>query len=183
MLIMKSIIKILIICGAVTALFVFSCKKPNCKIEFPDDIKPIDWEGYNDVNAVFWNFHTSDCRGSGYPTGYIIKIYGKIDPSTFDYASSVFHSFFLVCEQEHDFNFDYLNNYNYSAPSVKIFCHTIGDELQDKFASCAFTEICYIKGELSIGALGGDDYYDCCYTVPAVILHSIDDIYFEEEEE
>jgi hypothetical protein len=45
--------KLILSFTAVFLLFV-ACNK-NCKIKYPKDVKPIDWENYNDVYTVYWN--------------------------------------------------------------------------------------------------------------------------------
>ncbi|MDR1120408.1 MAG: hypothetical protein LBM08_05780 [Dysgonamonadaceae bacterium] len=184
---MKNIvIKMFSIC--IVALFAFSCQ-PKCdiKIKNPGDIKPVDWENYNDVYTVFWNYLTTNIpRGAGYPTGETIKVYGKIDAGTIQSSSSsTFHSFALMDEHEYADNdiYGYLHQaYTYPAPSVRVVCYPISDELQEKFASCDLTGKCYIKGELATAILGSAVPDRCRFTVPNVYLRSMDDIYFENDQ-
>ena len=37
-------------------LLLFAGCDKNCKIKYPKDLKPIDWENYNDVYDVIWNY-------------------------------------------------------------------------------------------------------------------------------
>ncbi len=71
----QSKIKALVLCGIALTIFV-SCK-PNCNIviNLPEDLKPIDIDGYNDVHTVYWNYQSDDCSTCGF-TGKKIKIYG-----------------------------------------------------------------------------------------------------------
>jgi hypothetical protein len=160
-------------------LLAFSCGR-DCEFDLvkPADIKPIDWEGYNDVYTVFWNILTDDCHGAGTLTGDIIKIYGKLDISE-RYGGSFFS---LIYEQEYDENnlYDFVHKkYDYpAAPSIHVSCLVGDDELQEKLASCDLTRRCYIKGEFAIGALTSDrpgDY--CCFSVPKIYLKNINDKY------
>jgi len=177
------IIRSLILCGIV--LIAFSCiKKCDVDIEKPSDLKSIDWDGYNDVYTIFWNYFTTNCHGKGYPTGKTIKISGKI--SSFDYIrdystdSTYLHSF--VLDDIHEYNdifiSEHLSRYNYTYPSIKVFCYSIADTLQKNLVSCDLTRIFYIKGELGTLILGGEEFGDCCFSVPCVYLTNIDDIYF-----
>ena len=48
--------KLLALCGLALLTFSFSCEK-ECKPRAkPGDVKPIDWEGYNSVYDVVWNY-------------------------------------------------------------------------------------------------------------------------------
>jgi len=176
---------LIILCGI--ALITFSCKQPcGINIENPDEIEPIDWENYNDVYSVFWNYFKNNCHGAGYPTGKTIKVYGRIDSNSLKITSEGLnphglHSFILMDEHEHEYNniYNYLyEKYSYSAPHVEVFCF-IPDEFQEKLTSTDLTRKCYIKGELGTSILKWDVDDECCFTTPNVRLYSTNDIYFE----
>jgi len=165
-------------------IFAFSCtQKCNIYIEKPNDLKGIDREGYNDVYNVFWHYFSNNCRGAGYPTGHIIKIYGRIDTTRTNRSG---YSFKLVdiYERENNHNYDLLyNKYNYRAPSLRIFNH-FSDELllREKLANSDLTKIAYITGEIITIMLAHDGPSDnCCFVIPAIRIYSIDDIYFETD--
>lgn len=186
---MKKIVFLVILCGTTLfAFFVFSCKQScDIEIEKPNDVKPIDWNNYNDVYTVFWNIFKNDCIGSGYLTSDTIKVYGIIDELEYDYYGG-FHSFLLISESKYEDNFIYdhlYNKYKYKVPSVNVYCYHITEELQSIIDSCDITKKkCYIKGELGTRIITHDaPLARCCFTVPCVTLYSIYDIYFEEEEE
>jgi len=166
-------------------LFAFSCtSKCEIDIEKPNDVMPIDWDNYNDVYTVFWNYLKNDCSGSGYPTGDMIKIYGIIDSNNTSVSNS---GFVLKDEHEHEYNdvFDHLYRFGgYSAPlvAVSVFCSS--SELQKMLASSELTRRCYIKGEISTRILTYDKRPrpdKCCFSVLGIYLRNIDDIYFETD--
>ena len=172
----------LIICGV--ALFAFSCTK--CDIKKPKGVKPIDWENYNDVYSVFWNC-TKDCsevneteKNFDSDDLKTIKVYGWIyqgfeggyppvnpehfciidkEENIFAFNSSVGTSFYV--------RISYLGDFKILIESLKI-----------KFAAADITKKCYINGKLSYENYPGNG---CCTAVPLLIIHSSDDIYFEEE--
>ena len=69
--------KIYTVC-AVT-LLAFSCK-PSCDLDKPKDVKPVDWENYNDVYTVYWNFVAKafGCCSETEFAGKTIKVFGWI---------------------------------------------------------------------------------------------------------
>ena len=183
-------LKLLTIC--LVAVFVFSCtQKCDVYINRPSDLRAIDWNGYNAVLDVFWHYFSDNCRGAGWPTEDIIKVYGKIDPNSIHFEFDLYtqthrlHSFELMdmYEREHNFIYDFLyNNYSYRAFSIRIFSN-FSDELQEKLANSDLTKISYITGRVSTGMLGGGrsegNFDGCCFVFPLIRIYSIDDIYFE----
>jgi len=177
---MKKVLFIL----SIICLLAFSCKQP-CHIEIdnPSDIKPIDREIYNSVYDIFWNYVTMNCCevNVGYfKTGDAIKIYGKIVKKT--------RYFWLIDDNEYEHDnsqlYNLMSEYGCpAAPSVRVFCALISDELQGKLDSCDLTKKCYVKGDLGFITVGGDGGIsgpdNCCFPIPNVCLNSINDIYFE----
>ena len=51
---MKKLSFLMILCLAAILLLLANCGEP-CKVVKPKDLKPIDWENYNDVKTVYWN--------------------------------------------------------------------------------------------------------------------------------
>ncbi len=148
----------------------FPACKDSCTIGKPNNIPPIDWENYNDVPTVFWNYTTEDCSNAG-PTGKTIKMYGWINAN---YLGSVDPNLFPIIDNpEHTYDY-----WHYSGKiSVYINGYSVSSQaLLAKLDSFDFTTKCYIKGELFV-----DDFStnNCCTTGPQIILRNINDIYFE----
>ena len=63
---------------AVIILSLFSCKD-NCKYDdIPSDVKPIDWNNYNDCYDVFYNYYGSCNDFKTGMTGKTIKCKGWV---------------------------------------------------------------------------------------------------------
>jgi len=163
--------RLLICCGL--ALLCCSCKE-KCKIEKPKNLKPIDWENYNDVYTVFWNCKR-DCSDESIMNdmGRNIKVFGWIfHGQTLDNP----REFALISNEEDIFW------YNFCTRGVGIYVKTsyhnkdLLDSLKAKFATSDMTKKCYVSGMLSFDEWGGNE---CCNTEPEIWLCSIDDIYFE----
>jgi len=145
----------------------FSCKD-KCKIDKPKNIKPIDWENYNDVHAVYGNY-AGDCSefilGR---TGKIIKMYGWIfqpkeaSPSLFRLLS--------------DSTFAESNNPKCASVFIRLTNNKESAALRTKFDASDLTKKCYVTGELFIADRANND---CCRAEPEIFLESADDIYFE----
>ena len=150
----------IIFCGVI---FAFSCK-PNCDPKIPKDVKAIDWENYNDVYTVNWNY-VRKCMEPNSDIGKYIKVYGWI---VGDYP--LIDPFFLVSNGEKTMiyvKFSYEVDYDELINSLKM-----------KFAANDITKKCYVTGKLSLEELPDNV---CCRTMPIIIINSADDIYFEEE--
>jgi hypothetical protein len=52
---MRKISFLIISCLTAILLLFTTCEK-NCIGKRPKDVKPIDWENYNDVHTVYWNY-------------------------------------------------------------------------------------------------------------------------------
>jgi len=163
--------KILKIC--VVALFACSCGK-NCEVKSPKDLKPIDWENFNDVYTVFWNFFSKDygtCREG--PTGITIKVCGWIFQGS--HGETIDPGMFHLIDNES--NIFAPNASGGNSIYVKTFDTDLVNLLKNKFVENDVTKKCFVKGEL---------YYFCretakCFSKdPNVYIHNINDIYFEK---
>ena len=68
--------KRIILCLTAIVLLFTACDK-GCNIARPKDVKPIDWENYNDVYDVYWNL-LKFCSEPSNDDGRYIKISGWI---------------------------------------------------------------------------------------------------------
>jgi hypothetical protein len=169
---MKNIvIKVFSIC--IVALFAGSCGK-NCEVKRPKDLKPINWESYNDVYTVRWNFVSTasgSCRKTG-PTGLTLKVCGWIVQG--NPGEIIDPGMFLLVDDR-----KYIFASGGTIIYIKTFDKDLVDLLKTKLAITDITKKCFIKGEL---------YYFCYQTMgrcpdkvaPEVHIHDINDIYFED---
>ena len=165
----KVIIKMLIIC--VVALF-FSCGEKkgseggNCEIIIPKDLKPIDYDNYNDVYTVYWSFVKLCSENNDYKDK-IVKISGW-RPWSYD--------LFYLCDDPKYAVRDL--GHAAASPIVKIRL-----ELPENSAHLNnpdWSKKCFIKGELLFYHL---EMGSCCKLLPEIVIKDIDDIYFEEQED
>jgi len=171
------IIRLLILCGL--ALLCYSCKeKEQCgEIKKPKDLKPIDWENYNDVYTVYWNFRTNDCSKAG-PTEKNVKVFGWIFQGMGEgYGPPVNPAKFALISNEEDIFW-----YNFSTRGgtglyvIANHDKDLIDSLKTKFTENDITKKCYVSGTLEFYELPTND---CCSTMPIIRIYNVDDIYFE----
>jgi hypothetical protein len=160
----------LLICAV--ALFAGSCGK-NCEVKRPKDLKPINWESYNDVYTVFWNFSSKSTPCPYGPTGLTLKVCGWIFQG--NHGETIDPGNLLLINDRRDvFATNALGIY------IKTFDKDLIDLLKIKLAVTDKTKKCFIEGEL----------YYLCYetsmggcttrTEPSVFIRNINDIYFED---
>jgi hypothetical protein len=145
--------KRIVLCITALLLLFASCDK-GCKIKRPKDVKPIDWENYNDVYTVYWNcyFLCSEIKDRNMHNK--IMIYGWIQNITNG-------SFSLV---------DTFNKI--SSISITMCC----EELQTKLDTIDISKKYFVKGEL-LFILSNPT--ECCTTSPEIRVVDINDIYFK----
>jgi len=145
----------------------FSCNR-KCGVDKPKNIKPIDWENYNDVHTVKWNY-TDDCSDFTFhnDTGKTIKMYGwmfhpmDVSPDLFCLLSDS-----LLVEA---------NN----PKCAMVYVGGIREEwerLKEKFDTSDLTKKCYVTGSLEFSNQSDND---CCLVTPSIGIMNADDIYFE----
>jgi hypothetical protein len=180
---MKKIRCLLILCAAMVLLLA-ACKK-DCKIDYPKDIKPIDWDNYNDVYTVYWNYRILNPESNDKSEqnwgkyimvcGWIFQGIGNqsVDPKTFA----------LINKRENIFepNFFTNNGVGMGIRSNYFVLDTIIpvniDTLNDLFSKTDLTRKCFIKGKLT-GNYLPDNH--CNWVEPMIVITDINDIYFEE---
>ncbi|MDR2911050.1 MAG: hypothetical protein LBV47_06775 [Bacteroidales bacterium] len=179
------VLEILLLSGVI--LFTFSCK-PNCDINIPKGVNPIDWRNNNDVYTVYWNC-IKDCSEVNeieicgcYESLKNIKISGWINQaSVVLYDTPVDPCDFTIMDMK-EYIFEWngavgcripvkisscSDNYNYDS---------IADSLRMKFDTTDITKKCYISGKLRYNTMP-TNY--CCRTGASIEIYSADDIYFE----
>ena len=170
------IIKLLIFCGLV--LSCYSCKEKNqCgEIKKPKDLKPIDWENYNDVYTVYWNY-AGDCSDMSLRSDLEnnIKVFGWIFQGHLGKPIDM-EMFSLIDNETNIFAPNPSVEKKTTSIYVRVFDPNLANSLKTKFAETDITKKCYIKGKLFISA-----QYDnnCCFGEPFISVSNINDIYFE----
>ena len=133
----------------------WSCEEYDCTVKYPTDIKPIDWENYNDVYTVFWNYH-AQCPGKTEDKDKEIMIYGWLYGTTENRC--------LLVER---------NSTPHGNPHVIIH---VPYHIQTIIDTLVLTKKCFVKGELVFFDFPTNN---CCTLAPGIYLIDIDNIYFE----
>jgi len=136
----------------------------------PKDLKPIDWENYNDVTTVYWNYNkdclemwnSSDIRKN-------IKVCGWIFQGHLGEPINI-KKFTLLDKEANIFA---PNPWVGNGVGISINGYFIADSLRNKFSTVDITKKCCISGELYYNEFADDA---CCWTAPEIIMN---DIYFE----
>jgi hypothetical protein len=159
--------KRVILCLAIFLLLLAACKK-QCEIDYPKDVKPVDWENYNDVHTVFWNYYTLCSETKEEDRGKEIMVSGWISQGR--YKGSLF-----FVEDMSKINDD--NNNPLTTGNIPIDSRYL--ELQNILDTSDITKKCHVKGKLD---------FDCLYIMsrvcesksrPVINIENINDIYFE----
>lgn len=182
--------KIILSIICVIVFFAFSCKS-NCDTttEKPDALQSIDWESYNDVYSVWWNYRSNDgIIHEDLTMEKEIKLYGNFDNVSFrSYFESEKYgvNFKLIDDHKHDFidvNMGFSKHYAYTI-TIDVFSNSSFDkddilERIETWTSLSKTKKCYVKGTLRVGAAGGAE--ECPpYIYPHIFVNNFNDIYFE----
>ena len=161
--------KKIILCLTAILLLFATCDK-GCKIKRPKNLKPIDWENYNDVNTVYWNCVKSCEKYSDEHEGKIVKISGWIDW----YKE---YNIFTLCDDSKNLG------YGSTFPSViiKIKIPGIGGVV---LSNKDFTKKIYIEGRLSFGYnffSKAEGFYNSPKADVIITIETLNDFYFEYE--
>ena len=162
--------KKVVLCFTALLLLYAACK-PDCNPKIPKGVQPIDWENYNDVYTVKWNY-TGEC--SSFNTyddnGPTIKVYGWI-----------FHP-----QEANPYDFTLLSDSLFvegdSYKCASVFINFYSENIEEKehfktrFYAADRTKRCYVVGKLRVLEFPDNN---CCTTAPAIVSMNADDIYFE----
>jgi len=164
-------------------LFFSSCNKPaNCteSRKKPEDLKSVDFDNYNDVSTVYWNYrkfcdevsrswqdrefvYNRDNYETNPNPGDFIKVWGWID----EYSLPSTGQFFI----HNQIWGDYRRN------TLHIFSNMrVGNELALKLVDVDFPAKCFISGEVILPCL---EESDCRRVTVSLYLKDVNDIYFE----
>lgn len=171
---MKTLNNLLLCLTLLGLLTLTSCLDFCNPIERPKDLEPINWENYNDVYTVYWNyvFYNRPEKINDEDSGKEIMICGFA--TNFGIPSPSASGFTII------------DNKNESFPCIYIR-PSFGDrdsinQLQTILDTGYLANIkCYIKGTLYFENLT-PDMGECQTYQPIIIINNVDDIYFKEEE-
>jgi hypothetical protein len=168
------------------ALFAFSCKeKEECiPFERPKDLKPIDWENYNDVYTVFWNYYQRECSEMWVwdDSTKTIKVSGWIVQDNWAQGTVVPGRITLFTLVNNSKDIYTISGYPQPYIAISVKDSDVAPLLFDKFTKTDITKKCYIRGSLFFKEREVSNYcldYSGCFLFLEIVLDSIDDIYFE----
>ena len=149
----------------------YSCDK-TCYInkKRPQDLKPIDWENYNDAYTIYWNsvhlcsenpFSQHDSTDENWGT---IKIAG--------WHAWSYDSFVLCDDSKYA---DPKLGHSAAFPFVAISFSRI-PEIYSIFETCDMTKKMFITGDLKFDLSGRDNLGPCCTHAPVIYAN---EVYFE----
>ena len=168
--------KKIILCLTVLILLFPNCNK-NCKIKRPKDVKPIDWENYNSVYDVMWNYTDYNISSD---MGKTIKVCGWVFQGSHGLPVNPL-DFNLIDKEKNIFNSNpwengtgiYVRTYPWH-PDIND--EDFRDSLKIKFDIADITKKCYITGTLSYLTTN-----DGCgeHINPIIIITNANDISFK----
>ncbi|MCQ2322458.1 MAG: hypothetical protein MJZ47_02425 [Bacteroidales bacterium] len=151
------------------------CHNPNCNETVkPADLKPINWDGWNDTYTIWYNCHrerTYDDADVRSWAGDTIRCYGRISKYLYDdYTSfSEVQNIYLECTSANKLEIDI----------SMVMSGSGGDSLVRVLDSSSYSDTCFVKGLMC--AYGGD-IMGCYYLTPSIMLTSAKDIYFKNNQ-
>jgi hypothetical protein len=165
---MRKISFLIGLCIIIALSLLAACDK-GCKIKYPKDVKPIDWENYNDVYTVYWNTVHPCSDLCNHPEDFwnyqcdTIKISGW---------KAWGYDYFYLCD---DAKYA-IRDLGYTAPfpMMRIRCNL--PSFKDKLDTCDLTKKCFIKGILVFESVGEPR---CGNHGAHILITDINDIYFE----
>jgi len=167
--------KKIILCLTVLILLFPNCNK-NCKIKRPKDVKPIDWENYNSVYDVMWNYADYNVSSD---MGKTIKVCGWVFQGSHGLPVNPL-DFNLIDKEKNIFNSNPWENgrgiYVRIGSYYRDNYETLIDSLKIKFDMADITKKCYITGTLSYFTTN-----DGCgeHINPEIRIDNANDIYFK----
>jgi len=133
----------------------------------PADLKPIDWDGWNDAYTVWHTFHDVRENAQYSHRGDTIMCYGKISRilTSHIYSSLIY----LECKDASE------PFYIYTTPLMDSIEK---DSLVNLLDGICCSDTCFARGVLDLSA----DQFTGCSVEPSIELMSIEDIYFKKSQ-
>ena len=142
----------------------------NCfDIVKPEDLKPIDWNGWNDAYTVFYNFYDNDYDACHDYDGDTILCYGHMASYLYNYQSIDPGDVFLEASTEEQ---------GVGVVFSSVFQHNgcERDSLIRLLNNSSYSDTCFVKGTLELWAWGKPN----CFSVhPCLRVRKLEDIYFK----
>ena len=154
---MKRLILLMICCFTALLILFSGCNK-SCTGKRPKNIKPIDWENYNDVETVYWNI--VHCCSESSDFEYLpIKITGW-KPWNLDQ--------FSLC--------DYPDAYYGNSPMSVVYITCSLPGFRAMLDTCDLTKKCYVEGIIRFNTFSTGWE---CKVEPQIEITNINNIYFK----
>jgi hypothetical protein len=144
------IVVLLVIAGSF-----FACEK------IPKDVKPIDWENYNDVYTVYWNCYSSCKEIKNEYAGKTVKISGWRIWS---------RDLFSLCDDAKCAEIFFV-----PSPLESVVIDFCFPEAQTLLDTSDLTKKCLIKGKIRLKM----EKMSGCKVFPVIEVTDINDIYFD----
>jgi len=158
----------MILCITAVVLLFANCGK-ECKIKYPKDLKPIDWENYNDVYTVYWNLVHCCSEDPYFQTDSMECVNrGTIKISGWKVQS---RDLFALCDDA-----KCAENFFVPSPSTVVYIDFYFPEAYAFLDTCDLTKKCFIKGEINYTL---NEFTSRCFIEPKIKVMDINDIYFE----
>jgi len=144
----------------------------------PENLKPIDWENYNDVYTVHWTYY----RRNDIDDPWVfeddekpIRVHGWVAPDGFDIGLDLGPSHFILIGDESNDHIPFI-------PVLIIGGSEIVDSIKEKIATADLTKKSYVRGKLcthTAVCITTRPWGCRCIVHPRIRIYSADDIYFE----
>lgn len=147
-----------------------SCKHKCYDIVKPSNLKPIDWNGWNDAYTVFYTYYDNYDDACHDHDGDTIKCYGHIAKYLYeDYSSLRSDDIFLEA-----------NDRRQQAVGVGFMLQNSSemDSLKSLLKSSSHSDTCFVKGTLDLWGWSGPHHCNTVY--PYITVHNIEDFYFKQ---
>ena len=150
-----------------------------CNSKRPTNLKPIDWENYNDVHT-FSLYYRGKCEEEAWllgDEGKTINVSGWMHQNMGWWETQGKIHFFTLIDNKADI---YIIPYG----GLGIFISTedpiVAKELYDKVIMADVSKKMHLRGTLSFSMMHIDGIdFGCCIISASITLQSVDDIYFE----
>ena len=151
-------------------------ERENFRIEYevpPKSFSPIDWDNYNDVYTIYWNYEIDNSILERGPTGKILKAEGWVVP--INWQEEIKPYYFKLIDVPYKQIQTQMDWYERYTVYVRTATPKVGEQLRIKIENSDLSKKCYITGDLVIefmdGAWNG-------YT-PIIEITNADNVIFE----
>lgn len=139
------------------------CAETCYDIEKPANLKPIDWNGWNDAYTVYYNFHDNIEDACYDHDGDTIMCYGHVPEYWYNSPYGDFRLEVIGCLNNLEIQFNLHGN--------EI------DSLHYMLNNSSHSDTCFVKGVLKLDDL---DRECCIEVIPLITVNQIEDFYFKQ---